>query len=158
MDSMFPNSTGNALRLLQPPIFRVFTDLKLQMLFGRLLKLTQPCKLKETRQVKFPIDMWTSSRLSQYSRFKVSRNGKLLKSGVVVKCRECFMFRVFNFSKTCRTCKMIAIRRNEIDLEYNFIYARKSLRVTYHVWLPRCSYFTEKQLKDNKFFRVKIKW
>lgn len=93
-NSMFPGSIGNAFRLQQLTV-RTFSALRLHILSRRLLNLL-PSKSKQTGLAKLLIDMW---KLIKQLRFRVSRNGSIVKFGFVVIFREFDMLWVFNFQK-----------------------------------------------------------
>lgn len=79
--SIFTEISGNFWIFLHQLSSKVWRDFE-WILFGRVLRFSQPLKFKQTSFLRAPRDGWTTSKFLNCWRFSTSRFGVAAKSGV----------------------------------------------------------------------------
>lgn len=86
--STSPKSCGNLSSFEQPWRSRVCSDFIPDTLLGKFARFMQFLKFNSISFLRMPTDLWTSSSFVQPSKFKLSRFGIPVKSGVPIKLQE----------------------------------------------------------------------
>ena len=103
--SIFPKFSGRLASFEHPKRMSISRDLKLSMLFGRLIRDWQNFKFKTVSLLSCPIDGWISTKFMQPLRHSFSSLGTPVKSGVLIRLMECSRSMSFNLSKYCKKKK-----------------------------------------------------
>jgi hypothetical protein len=97
---MFPTISGNLSSFEQPLRVQTSND-SISRWLGRILRLLQFTRFTNWSFLWRPNDGWTSDKLAQPSRIKLSRFGIPVKSGVLVRYNELLRLMVFKLTEIC---------------------------------------------------------
>ena len=95
----FPKFLGNFTSLEHK--LRVFRDIKLQIVLGRLERFLQPFRSNWISFLRSPTDAWILHSLVQFWKINFSRFEAPLRSGISINSWESLRLMSFNSFKIC---------------------------------------------------------